>query len=43
MSASQNSLNDEDDEFDDVPDLIECSSDSDNDSDSDDMYTHLVY
>jgi hypothetical protein len=34
---------DEDDEHDDVPDLIECSSDSDNDSDSDDMYAHLVY
>jgi len=33
---------DEDDEHDDVPDLIECSSDSDDDS-SDDMYAHLVY
>ena len=38
---------DEDDIYDDVPDLIECS-DSDDDSDSDDadtndMYSHLVY
>jgi ssDNA-binding replication factor A large subunit len=30
---------DEDDDYNDVPDLIECSSDSD----SDDMYAHLVY
>ena len=34
---------DEDDDYDDVPDLIECSSDSDSDDDECDMYAHLVY